>query len=127
MLEVVGGKGAILRIQAGTPSAANAAHYARIVEEHALLRRLIGVAGEISEMGYEMPDDVTVTLDRAETLVFDVAQRRLSTTLTPLYEAHPGEPRPARAALRERRHRSRGPVRLLRPRRPCSSGSRRRR
>ncbi len=87
MLEVVGGKGAILRIQAGTPSAANAAHYARIVEEHALLRRLIGVAGEISEMGYEMPDDVTVTLDRAETLVFDVAQRRISTTLTPLYEA----------------------------------------
>jgi replicative DNA helicase len=87
LLDSVGGKGAILRIQAGTPSAANAAHYARIVEEHALLRRLIGVAGEISEMGYEMPDDVTVTLDRAETLVFDVAQRRISTTLTPLYEA----------------------------------------
>ena len=87
LLDAVGGKGAILRIQAGTPSAANAAHYARIVEEHALLRRLIGVAGEISEMGYEMPDDVTVTLDRAETLVFDVAQRRISTTLTPLYEA----------------------------------------
>ncbi|HEY3238902.1 MAG TPA: replicative DNA helicase, partial [Acidimicrobiia bacterium] len=87
LLDAVGGKGAILRIQAGTPAAANAAHYARIVEEHALLRRLIGVAGEISEMGYELPDDVTLTLDRAETLVFDVANRRISTTLTPLYEA----------------------------------------
>ncbi|MDQ3946927.1 MAG: replicative DNA helicase [Actinomycetota bacterium] len=87
LLDAVGGKGAILRIQAGTPAAANAAHYARIVEEHALLRRLIGVASEISEMGYEMPDDVTVTLDRAETLVFDVANRRISTSLTPLYEA----------------------------------------
>jgi replicative DNA helicase len=87
MLDAVGGKGAILRIQAGTPAAANAAHYARIVEEHALLRRLIGVAGEISQMGYEMPDDVTATLDRAETLVFDVAERRISVSLTPLYQA----------------------------------------
>ncbi|MGH9004417.1 MAG: replicative DNA helicase, partial [Acidimicrobiia bacterium] len=87
LLDVVGGKAAILQIQVDTPAAANAAHYARIVEEHALLRRLIGVAGEISEMGYEMPDDVTATLDRAETLVFDVANRRIATTLTPLYDA----------------------------------------
>jgi replicative DNA helicase len=87
LLDAVGGKGAVLSIMAGTPSAANAAHYAKIVEEHALLRRLIGVASEISEMGFEMPDDVTATLDRAETLVFDVANRRIATTLTPLYDA----------------------------------------
>ena len=37
---------------------ANAARYARIVEEHALLRRLIGVAGEIAELGYGLPEDV---------------------------------------------------------------------
>ncbi|HMC79335.1 MAG TPA: DnaB-like helicase N-terminal domain-containing protein, partial [Acidimicrobiia bacterium] len=39
LLEALGGKQAILRIQVGTPAAANAAHYAKIVEEHALLRR----------------------------------------------------------------------------------------
>jgi len=87
LLEALGGKQAILRIQTGTPAAANAAHYARIVEEHALLRRLIGVAGEIAEMGYEMPDDVTNTLDRAETLVFEVANRRLSSSLKGIYPA----------------------------------------
>ena len=87
LLDAVGGKASILRIQSETPAAANAAHYARIVEEHALLRRLIGVAGEISEMGFEMPEDVTATLDRAETLVFDVANRRIATTLTHLYDA----------------------------------------
>ena len=87
LLDAVGGKAAVMRIMADTPAAANAAHYARIVEEHALLRRLIGVAGEISEMGYEMPEDVTATLDRAETLVFDVANRRIATTLTHLYDA----------------------------------------
>lgn len=87
LLDALGGKNAILRIQAGTPAAANAAHYARIVEEHALLRRLIGVAGEIAEMGYELPDDVTSTLDRAETLVFEVANRRISGSLMRIYPA----------------------------------------
>jgi replicative DNA helicase len=87
LLEALGGKQAILRIQAGTPAAANAARYARIVEEHALLRRLIGVAGEIAEMGFDMPDDVGQTLDRAETLVFEVANRRLSGSLKGIYPA----------------------------------------
>ena len=87
LLEALGGKQAILRIQVGTPAAANAAHYARIVEEHALLRRLIAVAGEIAEMGYEMPEDVTNTLDRSETLVFEVANRRLSSSLKGIYPA----------------------------------------
>jgi replicative DNA helicase len=87
LLDSLGGKQAILRIQTGTPAAANAAHYAKIVEERALLRRLIGVAGEIAEMGYEMPDDVTTTLDRAETLVFEVANRRLSGSLIGIYPA----------------------------------------
>jgi replicative DNA helicase len=87
LLEALGGKQAILRIQVGTPAAANAAHYAKIVEEHALLRRLISVAGEISEMGYEVPDDVTNTLDRAETLIFEVANRRLSSSLKGIYPA----------------------------------------
>ena len=32
-----------------TPASANAAHYAKIVNELALLRRLIGVAGDIAE------------------------------------------------------------------------------
>ena len=87
LLDSLGGKQAILRIQTGTPAAANAAHYAKIVEERALLRRLIGVAGEIAEMGYEMPDDVTTTLDQAETLVFEVANRRLSGSLISIYPA----------------------------------------
>ena len=59
-----------------TPATSNAGRYAKIIEEHALLRRLIRVAGEIAEMGYDLPDDVTKTVDLAESMVFDVAQRR---------------------------------------------------
>ena len=62
----------------------NAEYYAKIVEELALLRRLVAVAGEISELGYSVPEDVTEVLDRAESLVFDVAQRRVVDTMTPL-------------------------------------------
>ena len=86
-LERLGGKQAILRIQAGTPAAANAAYYARIVADHALLRRLVAVGGEIAEMGYDLPDDVTVTLDRAETLVFEVANRRIASSLRSIHPA----------------------------------------
>ena len=42
------------------------------------------VAGEIAEMGYENPDDVPETLDRAEALVFEVAERRVSDSLVEL-------------------------------------------
>ena len=43
-----------------------------------MLRRLIGVAGEIAELGYDEPDDVTKALDNAETKVFELADRRVS-------------------------------------------------
>src|SRR5690348_4520625 len=57
LLDQLGGKATLLRIQATTPASANAGHYAQIVGELALLRRLISVAGEIAELGYEPPDD----------------------------------------------------------------------
>src|SRR5256884_5738124 len=87
LLDAVGGRASLLRIQAATPASANAGHYARIVNELALLRRLIGVAGDIGEMGYDTSDDVTDTLDRAEALVFEVAERRVSASMVGIRDA----------------------------------------
>ena len=42
------------------------------------------VAGEIAELGYSVPEDVTEVVDRAESMVFDVAQRRMVDTMSPL-------------------------------------------
>src|SRR5918997_1851522 len=78
LLETVGGHQVLVEIMASTPATTNSAGYARIVEEHALLRRLIGVAGEISEIGYGLPEDVTKALDRAESMVYEVNQRRVT-------------------------------------------------
>jgi replicative DNA helicase len=84
LLDAAGGLQALVALQADTPATTNAGRYAEIVEEHALLRRLIGVAGEIAEMGYSVPEDVTAAVDQAEALVFDIAERRVTDSLKPL-------------------------------------------
>lgn len=80
LLDAIGGRSLLLTLQAGTPATSNAGRYARIISENAQLRRLIRVAGEIAELGYGLPDDVAAAVDRAESMVFDVAQRRSTDT-----------------------------------------------
>ena len=86
LLEGIGGPATLISLQARTPAIGNATRYATIVEEYALLRRLIAVAGEIAEMGYSVPDDVLAAIDAAEALVFDVAQRRVTDSMLPIRE-----------------------------------------
>jgi replicative DNA helicase len=87
LLDALGGRQALLRLQASTPASANATHYAKIVSELALLRRLIAVAGDIAEMGYDDSGEVQETLDRAESLVFEVAERRVSESMVDVSSA----------------------------------------
>jgi len=37
-------------------------------------------------MGYSLPEDVVSTLDRAEAMVFDIVERRVTDSLKPLRE-----------------------------------------
>jgi replicative DNA helicase len=78
LLDAIGGMGALVLLQNNTPATTSAGRYAKIVEEHALLRRMIYVAGEIAEKAYGLPDDVTKTIDEAESMVFSVAERRMA-------------------------------------------------
>jgi len=77
LLDAVGGPAVLVSLQAGTPATSNAASYAHIVVEHALLRRLVGVGGELVEIGYSLPDDVDAALDAAERHVFDLTEERV--------------------------------------------------
>lgn len=74
LLELVGGTAALVDLQADAPGTANASHYARIVKDHSLLRRLIGAAGSITDRAYGLPEDVRKAVDEAESLVFDIAR-----------------------------------------------------
>ncbi|HLS89470.1 MAG TPA: replicative DNA helicase [Sphingobacteriaceae bacterium] len=75
-LERVGGVSYLTSLAHSVPTAANVEHYARLVEEKSLLRRLIRAAGEISEDGYRQEEDVDVILDRSEQRIFNLAHGR---------------------------------------------------
>ena len=81
LLDAVGGRAALAAHPGGDAGIGERRPLRRIVNELALLRRLIGVAGDIAEMGYDTPEDVAETLDRAESMVFEVAERRVSESL----------------------------------------------
>jgi replicative DNA helicase len=83
-LESLGGKPYIFTLVQTVPTAGSAVHYARIVEENALLRRLIDAAHNISEIAYSVPEDVEGTIDYSEDLIYKVSQRRDSQDFQPL-------------------------------------------
>jgi replicative DNA helicase len=78
-LEDTGGRVRIHELAALVPAAANAAHYARIVREMATLRGLIRTGQEIARLGWERPGETDVLVDRAEQILFDLSQDRVTT------------------------------------------------
>lgn len=75
-LDGVGGLDYLTGIATNVPTTANARHYASIVEEKSILRKLIKAAAEISDISYEAAEEVAVVLDRAEKNIFDILQKR---------------------------------------------------
>ena len=84
VLESIGGRSLLADIVSTAPAVNNATRYAKIIADHAMLRRLIGIGGEISEIGYELPDDVDKAVDQAESLVYDLGQRRVTDSMVPI-------------------------------------------
>ncbi|MEZ5321421.1 MAG: replicative DNA helicase [Microthrixaceae bacterium] len=86
LLDSIGGSATLLTLMSRTPAVSNATHYARLVEETSLLRQLVSTAGTIAELGYAPLDDVPKTLDYAESLMYEVGQRRITDTTKHLRE-----------------------------------------
>jgi len=83
-LEEIGGPAYVTDLIGGTPTSINVDFYARIVERTALLRRLIGAAGQIAELAYDESREVDDVIDRAETLIFGVSEARIHRDLVPI-------------------------------------------
>jgi replicative DNA helicase len=75
-LDVIGGITYLTDIAVAVPTTANVKHYAGIVWEKSILRRLIKGATDIVNMGYEAREEVAYVLDRAEQTIFDIMQKR---------------------------------------------------
>jgi replicative DNA helicase len=74
-LDDVGGPLYLRDLVDQTPTPAGAAHYARIVADAALRRRLIGAAADIMDLAFVAGDDADVIADHAEQRIYDVARR----------------------------------------------------
>jgi replicative DNA helicase len=75
-LETVGGPSYLAGLMNAVPTAVHVEHYGRIVERKAVLRNLIAAAGRIAAVGYEEANDAEVAIDRAESILFEISQRR---------------------------------------------------
>lgn len=73
-LDEVGGPAGVHELTVAVPTAANASYYARIVREKALLRRLIDAGTAVVKLGYDATEDAEQVVDRAESMIYDVAQ-----------------------------------------------------
>jgi replicative DNA helicase len=85
-LEAVGGRVRMHELAALVPATANAAHYARIVREMATLRGLIAAGQQIAQLGWERPGETQILVDRAEQVVFELSQSRVSTEFSHIEE-----------------------------------------
>jgi replicative DNA helicase len=72
-LDQVGGRDVVASLAARVPAAGNARHYARIVKQNALMRRLDAAAKTIIQSVAERDGEPTELVEQAERLLFQVA------------------------------------------------------
>ena len=75
-LEIVGGRSYLGHLSAIVPSTANVESYAKIVEEKAILRRLIAASSDIMEKSYNENNEANEVINSAEKSIFDISQKR---------------------------------------------------
>ena len=80
----IGGAPYLHTLSASVPIAANAAYYAEIVREKAILRRLVEAGTRIAQWGYAGEGEVDEVVDRAQAEVYAVTDKRTSEDYAPL-------------------------------------------
>jgi replicative DNA helicase len=75
LLDEVGGALYLRDLVDEVPTPASAPHYAKIVADAALRRRLIGAAADIMDVAYAGSDEADAIADTAEQRIYDVARR----------------------------------------------------
>src|ERR1700733_6015119 len=74
-IDAAGGKHYVSELAAKVPAAGNAKHYAEIVQQNSLLRRLLGGGQQIQGWVHERDGQPRELSERAEKLLFDVAHK----------------------------------------------------
>ncbi|MEK7105518.1 MAG: replicative DNA helicase [Patescibacteria group bacterium] len=83
-LQEIGGRSAIAELANSVATSGNIAHYAKIVQKKATLRRILKAASTITMMGYDEEEDTEITLDKAEQTLFNVSSNFLKNSFAPI-------------------------------------------
>lgn len=83
-LEEVGGVTYLTDLANAVPTAANVEYYAHIVEEKAILRKLIQTATHIASSGYAGEGEVAELIAEAEKRILSISEQRTSDTFIPI-------------------------------------------
>lgn len=86
-LEEIGGNTYLTTLVNSVPTASNAAYYAEIVRKKKILRDLISISHEISQLGYQEEGDVNMLLDEAEKKIFAITERSIIKGFAPITKA----------------------------------------
>jgi len=85
-IEDAGGRNYVAELAAKVPAAGNAKHYAEIVQQNSLLRRLLGAGQEIQGWVHEREGEPRELSERAEKLLFEVAHKEQASDFRMLSE-----------------------------------------
>lgn len=83
-LDNCGGAEYLIALVETVPTAANVEHYAKIVEQKSILRKLISAGTQIIGMAKNEDEEVEAITDQAERLIFSVAQRKMGDYFKPI-------------------------------------------
>ena len=86
-LELVGGRAKVHEVAAWAPASGNVAHYALIVRDHSVLRRLADAGREITRLATERGAETPDLVSQAEMKLFEVSQAGTPGELRSLNEA----------------------------------------
>lgn len=86
LLEEIGGAAYLASLIDTVPMAVNVHHYAKIVSEKSVLRRLIEKAGHISRRCYEDMEDLDEIVDFAQKSIFEIAENKIRKAFHPISE-----------------------------------------
>ena len=84
IFENVGGRIYLLNLMDAPSTAANIEYYSKLVEEKAILRRLMDAGTRIQGLAHSEFENVGEVIDRAEKMIFEVGQRRMGKMFSPI-------------------------------------------
>jgi replicative DNA helicase len=80
----IGGAAYLAELVNAVPTAIHVAHYAEIVRQKAVLRRILGAGQKIAELGYDEEREVDSILDEAEKALYDVSHQLIKDNFMPI-------------------------------------------